>query len=100
MRISVRELWLFGKRIKGAAMVARNQRLRRRLPLFVILRRLVPRLVVINLKSPREMRGPTRAKFFHLLPDMPPVSPSWVSIEIRKAFLSEYENLCPCTLAL
>src|SRR5258706_6966906 len=45
------------------------------------------------------------AAYFYLPPGLlpampPPASPSWVLIEMRKAFRSEWENLCPCTLAL
>ena len=42
-----------------------------------------------QMKSPRQCGGPNRTKSCHLLPDIPPDSPSCVSIEIRKAFRSE-----------
>ena len=35
------------------------------------------------------LAGAKHNEVFHLLPDMPPASPSCVSIEIRKAFRSE-----------
>ena len=42
-----------------------------------------------KIKTPPPSAGAKRNESFHLLPDMPPVAPSCVSIEIRKAFRSE-----------
>src|SRR5262249_36918779 len=51
-------------------------------------------------RLPPLARGPSSERDPYLPPTMAALSPSWVSIEIRKAFRSEYSNLCPWTLAL